>query len=68
MNTKQYESYFHLPEGIYALAHSVGPLPKVSKLALQEHYLAPWETLDEMKDLTNNEMKALMIFVRPLRV
>ena len=45
MNTKQYESYFHLPEGIYALAHSVGPLPKVSKLALQEHYLAPWETL-----------------------
>ncbi|AEP31333.1 aminotransferase class V-fold PLP-dependent enzyme [Brumicola nitratireducens] len=45
MNTKQYASYFHLPDGIYALAHSVGPLPKVSKLALQEHYLAPWEAL-----------------------
>lgn len=45
MNTKQYKSYFHLPDGIYALAHSVGPLPKVSKLALQEHYLSPWETL-----------------------
>lgn len=45
MNTKQYKSYFHLPDGIYALAHSVGPLPKVSKLALQEHYLAPWEAL-----------------------
>lgn len=45
MNTKQYKSYFHLPDGIYALAHSVGPLPKVSKLALQEHYLSPWEEL-----------------------
>jgi selenocysteine lyase/cysteine desulfurase len=45
LNTKQYKSYFHLPDGIYALAHSVGPLPKVSKLALQEHYLAPWEAL-----------------------
>ena len=45
MNTKQYKSYFHLPDGIYALAHSVGPLPKVSKLALQDHYLAPWEAL-----------------------
>lgn len=45
LNTKQYKSYFHLPDGIYALAHSVGPLPKVSKLALQEHYLTPWEAL-----------------------
>jgi selenocysteine lyase/cysteine desulfurase len=45
LNTKQYKSYFHLPDGIYALAHSVGPLPKVSKLALQQHYLAPWEAL-----------------------
>jgi len=45
LNTKQYKSYFHLPDGIYALAHSVGPLPKVSKLALQDHYLAPWEAL-----------------------
>jgi selenocysteine lyase/cysteine desulfurase len=45
LNTKQYKSYFHLPDGIYALAHSVGPLPKVSKLALQEHFLAPWEAL-----------------------
>lgn len=45
MTTQQYTSYFHLPKGIYALSHSVGPLPKVSKLALQEHYLAPWETL-----------------------
>ena len=45
MNTKQYKSYFHLPDGVYALAHSVGPLPKVSKLALQEHYLSPWEDL-----------------------
>lgn len=45
MKTKQYKSSFHLPDGIYALAHSVGPLPKVSKLALQKHYLAPWEEL-----------------------
>jgi kynureninase len=45
LKATQYKSYFHLPEGIYALAHSVGPLPKVSKLALQNHYLAPWEEL-----------------------
>jgi selenocysteine lyase/cysteine desulfurase len=45
LKAKQYKSYFHLPEGVYALAHSVGPLPKVSKLALQKHYLAPWEEL-----------------------
>ncbi|GAC30761.1 aminotransferase class V-fold PLP-dependent enzyme [Brumicola pallidula] len=45
MQTKQHKSRFNLPAGIYALAHSVGPLPKVSKIALQEHYLAPWEQL-----------------------
>jgi selenocysteine lyase/cysteine desulfurase len=45
LKTKQYKSSFHLPNGIYALAHSVGALPKVSKLALQKHYLAPWEEL-----------------------
>jgi kynureninase len=45
LQTQQYKSQFHLPAGIYALAHSVGPLPKVSKLALEEHYLAPWEHL-----------------------
>jgi|OM-RGC.v1.004004130 selenocysteine lyase/cysteine desulfurase len=45
LQTKQHKSRFNLPAGIYALAHSVGPLPKVSKIALQEHYLAPWEQL-----------------------
>jgi len=45
LQTKHYKSQFHLPAGIYALAHSVGPLPKISKLALQEYYLTPWEQL-----------------------
>lgn len=44
-NTTHYASYFHAPDGIYALSHSVGPLPLVSKKALQQHYLSPWEEL-----------------------
>lgn len=43
--TKDYKAHFYAPEGIYALSHSVGPLPKVSKQALQQHYLTPWEEL-----------------------
>lgn len=45
MNTKQYKSYFNSPSGIYALSHSVGPMPKATKHALEQYYLAPWEEL-----------------------
>lgn len=45
MNLKHYKSYFNSPAGIYALSHSVGPLPKVASVALHDHYIAPWEEL-----------------------
>lgn len=45
INTGQYKSQFCLPEGVYALAHSVGPLPFAAKQALQDHYLSPWAAL-----------------------
>ncbi|MBF7074255.1 aminotransferase class V-fold PLP-dependent enzyme [Glaciecola sp. MH2013] len=31
--------------GVYALSHSVGPLPRVCKEALNAHYFDKWETL-----------------------
>lgn len=37
-------SDFIFPTGIYALSHSVGPLPKSSKAALEQHYFAPWQS------------------------
>lgn len=36
-------SEFIVPSGIYALSHSVGPLPKASKTALDRHYFEPWQ-------------------------
>lgn len=35
-------SDFIVPSGIYALSHSVGPLPKASKVAIEHHYFEPW--------------------------
>lgn len=34
--------FFDLPEGIYALSHSVGPLTHSAKHALQDNFLQPW--------------------------
>jgi selenocysteine lyase/cysteine desulfurase len=33
---------FEIPSGIYALSHSVGPLPRAARKALQERCLLPW--------------------------
>ncbi|MDT0594379.1 aminotransferase class V-fold PLP-dependent enzyme [Glaciecola petra] len=38
-----YASEFIIPNGIYALSHSVGPLPKAAKVALERHYFEPWQ-------------------------
>jgi kynureninase len=38
-----FAEHYVRPEGIYALAHSVGPMCKASEQALNEHYLQPWQ-------------------------
>jgi kynureninase len=45
LNTTNYKSYFNSPSGVYALSHSVGPLPKKTAQAIQEYYLSSWEKL-----------------------
>jgi selenocysteine lyase/cysteine desulfurase len=39
---RAYKKHFYPSTGIYALSHSVGPLPKVAEEALKQHYLQPW--------------------------
>ncbi|MFC4699229.1 aminotransferase class V-fold PLP-dependent enzyme [Glaciecola siphonariae] len=39
-----FASIYHRPVGVYALAHSVGPLCKTATSQLNEHYLEPWQT------------------------
>jgi kynureninase len=38
-----FAEHYIKPEGVYALAHSVGPMCKASEQALHEHYLGPWQ-------------------------
>ena len=40
-----YKKHFYPTNGIYALSHSVGPLPQVAEAALKQHYLNPWAEL-----------------------
>lgn len=37
-----YKKHFYSTNGVYALSHSVGPLPRVAEAALKQHYLTPW--------------------------
>ncbi len=43
MSRDSFSSEFIVPEGIYALAHSVGPITQQGKHSLQSHYLSTWE-------------------------
>lgn len=38
-----FAEHYVRPQGVYALAHSVGPMCKASEKALHEQYLRPWQ-------------------------
>lgn len=44
-NNTHFKALFEPIEGIYALSHSVGPLPKVSRVALNHEYFDTWSQL-----------------------
>lgn len=57
MNIKQ---LFEKPEGIYALSHSVGPMIKSAKTAIDVEYLSSWSSLGG--DAWPNWLKQIDVF------